>query len=288
MLWLIPALLSALFDSLKDIASKKSLKDVEPEVAALANTLFAVPVVLVALLIFEKPIFDKTFWIIMSVSSIILSVSFILYMKSLKSTDVSLAIPFTAVSPAFMLVITPLLIGESTTKTGSFGVLLIVLGAYLINANKNSGSVLEPIRAVIHDKGVLLMLIVAFLWSITATLDRVILRHASPLFYMTFYYLLISVLLSINAFYKCKKPIFAQIRKNIKPLASIGIFFAIGQIAYIYAYTLTFAAYVVAVKRTNALFSVVLGAIFFKEKNLRGRLLGAAFIVLGVAIIALY
>lgn len=66
MLWLIPAIFSALFNSLKDIASKKSLKSVEPEVAALAKTLFAVPVVLVALLIFEKPVFDKTFWMIMS------------------------------------------------------------------------------------------------------------------------------------------------------------------------------------------------------------------------------
>ena len=287
MLWLIPAILSALFDSLKDIASKKSLNNVEPEVAALANTLFAVPVVLIALIFFEKPVFDRTFWIIMSVSSIILSVSFIIYMKSLKSTDISLAIPFTAVSPAFMLVVTPILIGESTTRTGSFGVLLIALGAYLLNANKNSRSVLEPIRAIMHDKGVLLMLLVAFLWSITATLDRIILMHASPLFYMTCYYLIISVLLSINAIYKCKKPIFPQIRKNIKPLASIGIFFAIGQIAYIYAYTLTFAAYVVAVKRTNALFSVVLGAIFFKEKNIRGRFFGALLMVIGVAIISL-
>ncbi|MCK4555658.1 MAG: hypothetical protein KAT83_03550 [Candidatus Aenigmarchaeota archaeon] len=52
--------------------------------------------------------------------------------------------------------------------------------------------------------------------------------------------------------------------------------------------TLTLAAYVIAVKRTNTLFSVVFGAIFFKEKNIRGRLLGAALMVLGVAIISLF
>ena len=287
MLWLIPALLSALFDSLKDIASKKSLKNVEPEVAALANTLFAVPVVLIALILFEKPVFDKGLWIILFISSAILASAFILYMKSLKTTDVSLAIPFTALTPAFMLVVTPILIGESTTREGGFGVLLIVLGAYLLNANKNSKNLLAPIRAIAHDKGVLLMILVAFLWSITATIDRIALRHSSPLFYITSSCLFVSLWIGAYYFFTSRNKI-NQIKANFWPLAKIGLFFGLSSIAYIYAYTLTLAAYAIAVKRTNALFSVVLGAIFFKEKNIRGRFLGALLMVLGVAIISLF
>ncbi len=287
MLWLIPALLSALFDSLKDIASKKSLKNVEPEVAALANTLFAVPVVLIALILFEKPVFDKGLWIILFISSAILASAFILYMKSLKTTDVSLAIPFTALTPAFMLVVTPILIGESTTREGGFGVLLIVLGAYLLNANKNSKNLLAPIRAIAHDKGVLLMILVSFLWSITATIDRIALRHSSPLFYITSSCLFVSLWIGAYYFFTSRNKI-NQIKANFWPLAKIGLFFGLSSIAYIYAYTLTLAAYAIAVKRTNALFSVVLGAIFFKEKNIRGRFLGALLMVLGVAIISLF
>ncbi len=288
MFWLIPAILSALFDSLKDIASKKSLKNVEPEVAALAKTAFAVPVVLIALLMFEEPVFDRTFWIIISVSGVILASAFVLYMKALKTTDVSLAIPFTALSPAFMIFITPLILGETTTKVGTVGVLLLAVGAYLINSKQAPKGVLGPLRALAYDKGVRLMIFVAFLWSITASIDRIVLRHASPLFYVTVYYIYISVLLLINALLRRKKSITQQIKSNFSALAGIGIFMGFSLIAYIYAYTLTLAAYVIAVKRTNALFSVVLGAIFFKEKNIRGRLLGAALMVLGVAIISLF
>lgn len=287
MFWLILSVLSAMFDSIRDAASKKSLKNVEPELAALSNAIFAAPVMLAALIIFEKPVFDSTFWSVVAIHSIILALAFLLYMKSLKTTDVSLAIPFTALSPAFMLILAPLLLGENTTNAGSAGVLLIALGAYLVNAKKASGGILEPFRAAWRERGVMLMVLVAFLWSITATVDKIALRHASLLFYLTIDYIFISILLYANLLMSRKKQALQQIKSNFWTLAGIGVFFALSGIAYVYSIKMTFVAYALAVKRTSILFSVILGALLFKEKNIRERLLGAALMVAGVAIISL-
>ena len=53
------------------------------------------------------------------------------------------------------------------------------------------------------------------------------------------------------------------------------------------AINLTFVAYVISVKRTSALFSVILGKIILKEKGIKERLLGAAIMVSGVFLITI-
>lgn len=288
MLWLVLSVLSALFDSLKDVSSKKILNNVSPEVAAFANAAFAVPITLLAFLAFESASFDIAFLKISAINGMILSVAFLLFMNSLKSTDVSFAVPFTALSPVFMLFLTPILIGERASLNGSAGVVLVALGAYILNAKGGAGGALGPVRAAMRDRGVMLMICVAFLWSITATVDKMALKHATPLLYITVFYIFTAVWLMINALLKCRKTAAAEIRSNILPLAALGFFWGLSGTAYILAIKSTMVSYVVAVKRMNALFTVLLGALLFKEKNLRERLLGAVLMVAGVAIISVF
>jgi uncharacterized membrane protein len=42
----------------------------------------------------------------------------------------------------------------------------------------------------------------------------------------------------------------------------------------------------IAVKRTSLIYSTILGYLFFKEKNIRQRLIGVIIIVIGVFLIA--
>lgn len=288
MFWLIPAALSALFDSLKDVSSKKILKNVSPEVAAFANAAFAVPVTFLAFLAFESASFDIAFLKIAAINGLILSIAFLLFMKSLKSTDVSLAVPFTALSPVFMLFLTPILIGERASLHGSAGVALVALGAYILNAKGGIGGVLGPIRAAMRDRGVMLMICVAFLWSITATLDKMALKHATPLLYITVFYIFTAFWLMLNALLRRRKTAAAELRNNFLPLAVLGAFWGLSGTAYIVAIKSSMVSYVVAVKRMNALFTVLFGAFLFKEKNLRERLLGAALMVAGVVVISVF
>ncbi|MGZ7066894.1 MAG: hypothetical protein ACXVHT_01170 [Methanobacterium sp.] len=45
--------------------------------------------------------------------------------------------------------------------------------------------------------------------------------------------------------------------------------------------------YVIAIKRTSTIMSVLFGSLIFKEKGIKGRLLGAGIMVLGVILITL-
>jgi uncharacterized membrane protein len=53
------------------------------------------------------------------------------------------------------------------------------------------------------------------------------------------------------------------------------------------AVQLTLVAYVVAIKRTSTALSVIWGALFLKEKNIREKLLGVGIMLAGVTLIVL-
>jgi uncharacterized membrane protein len=68
----------------------------------------------------------------------------------------------------------------------------------------------------------------------------------------------------------------------------IGFLYALMLACQYYAYTLAQASYVIAVKRTSLLFSILLGGIFFKEINIRERLLGGVVMLIGVILITVF
>ena len=53
------------------------------------------------------------------------------------------------------------------------------------------------------------------------------------------------------------------------------------------AISMTIVPNVITVKRTSALFGIVWGKLFFKEQNIKERLLGAIIMLLGVLLIAI-
>ena len=68
---------------------------------------------------------------------------------------------------------------------------------------------------------------------------------------------------------------------------AIGIGVAAMTMLHFAALALTQVAYMVAVKRSSLLVSVIIGRVFFEERGLRRRLPGAAIMFAGVLLIGL-
>ena len=303
MLWLILALLAAFFESIKVVLSKKSLSEETNEyIVAWSMRFFALLFLLPLLLFIKIPVIGNQFWEALFISGLINTITTILYMKALKLSDISLSHPMTTFTPFFLLLTAPFLLGEFPNIYGLIGVLLIVLGAYSMNISKFNEGFFAPFKALITEKGPILMLAVAFLWSITGTYDKIGLLNSSPIFWV----ISIHVFLTITLFpimiiksknkstNKIEKNIFdnlfiakKQIVSNIRILALIGLSVALLHICQTIALSLTLVVYVSAIKKLSVLMSVIFGYLFFKEKNIKERLFGATIIVIGVIIIAL-
>ncbi|RMH69169.1 MAG: EamA family transporter [Gemmatimonadetes bacterium] len=286
MLWLIFALLTAVFNSLKDLFSKRSLlRDVHPYLAAWSHNVFALVLLIPTLWVDGIPNIHPPFWRAFVVSGFCNVLAIILYMKALHASDLSLAAPMITFTPLFLLLTAPLVVGEFPTRTGLMGVLLIVSGAYLLNRQPGR-DIGAPLRAIVSDPGCRWMLLVAILFSISATFDKVGVQNSSPVFWSTS----ISILMGLAIFPLTFRT--GSIRQLTQPyyltlLIPIGVLSGLTLICQMSAIQLTLVAYVISIKRASVILSVLYGGLILGEKGLKQRLVGAVIMVAGVILITL-
>ncbi len=287
MTWIVFALLTAVCESLKDVFSKKGLANIDEYVIAWSLRFFALPFLLPVLFFVKTPTLTKDFWLALFLGGGINAICTILYMKAIKQSALSLTVPLVALTPMFLLLTSPFMVGEFPDLSGVIGIVLIVSGSYVLNFKTATRGYFAPFRALLQEPGPKLMLLTAFLWSISANFDKIGIQNSSPLFWSLAATVFMSLALIPILLYKSPRAV-QQIPVVFKKLLPLGFFCALTVIFQMLAVSLTLVAHVIAIKRTSTVMSVVWGHLIFKEEGLRNRLLGASIMIVGVLLISLF
>lgn len=283
--WVFYALITAFSLATADAISKKAMGRSDEYVIAWVREGYALPFLALAFFFIDIPSLDRTFYLSLLFMIPLEIVAIILYVKAIKLSPLSLTVPFLAVSPVFIILIAFLILGEVPDRSGLLGIVLIVMGAYLLNIKTTKEDLLGPLRAIRRERGSLLMIIVALIYSVTATLGKVAVQHSSPIFLGIFYPFLLTLILSLILWGKGLLP---EVRSRPKTFLAIGLFTAIMIFTHFKAISMTDVAYMISVKRASLLFSVIYGKILFSEENIRERLAGSMLMIAGMASITLF
>lgn len=275
----------ALFAATSDALTKKALQNHSTLVTAWVRLAYTIPFLLPFLFFIEIPHLDATFWTTIVVLIPLEITAMLLYTAALQVSPLSLTLPFLSLTPVFTVLTSFLILGELPDKSGAAGIALIVAGAYFLHVNLTKKGVLEPFKAIGKERGSLLMICVAFIYSITSNLGKLAIQHSSASFMAIFYLPFISLTLL---------PLAAGGGMRLRHLRSGGtLFFLIGlsqalmALTHFTAISMVLVPYMMSVKRLSLLFGVLFGGIFFHEKHLRERLLGSFLMVAGVVFILL-
>lgn len=285
-MWITYSLLTAFFIATSDALTKRALVSRDEYVVAWIRLLFALPVLAVSLLFVEIPRLDKTFWIATVCALPLEITAIILYTKALKVSPISLTMPFLALTPLFLIAMSYLILGERVSLQGGIGILLMAMGSYTLNLHKIRHAILEPVKAIFREKGSVMIIIVAFIFSITSSLGKMAIEHSSPIFFGSFYFILVTLLFTPIALGKHRGRISLS-KKDIIPLTSIGITYAMMIIFHMLAMSLTNVAYMISIKRTSLLFSILYGYVLFKEEKIAEKTLGSIIMFIGFLMIVL-
>ena len=285
MLWVIFALITALSLSTADALSKRAMAKSDEYVIAWVREGYALPFIALAFFFIPIPHLDKTFYLSVLILLPLEITALILYVKAIKISPLSLTIPYMALSPVFIIIIAFFLLGELPEASGFAGIFFIVAGAYLFNAKAGRSGLLGPIKAIAKERGSIFMIIVAVIYSITATIGKIAVQHSSPIFFGFFYPLLLTIVLSMVVGIKGT---LYQVASRPIVFLFIGIFTAIMILSHFLAISMADVAYVISIKRTSLIFSVFYGWIVFKEVNIRERLLGSVLMLAGVVCITVF
>lgn len=106
--WIVLALLAAFLESLKDLSSKSSMRTLSPQLTGLAASAVPIPILLTFLIMTPSwPTVDPQFFLALAVSGSLNVLAMFQFMRALQESDLSLAIPFIAFTPIFLLVTSP-------------------------------------------------------------------------------------------------------------------------------------------------------------------------------------
>lgn len=276
------ALTTAVALSLADVFSKKALASSEDMVIVWVREGYALPFLALGFLFIPVPSLDWVFWRTVAILLPLEIAGLVLYVKAIRLSPLSLTVPFMALSPVFIIVFAFVFLGELPTRGGVAGIVLIAAGAYLLNASASSRGLLAPIKAAFKEPGSLLMMIVAFIYGFTSTLGKVAVQHSSPVFFGFAYPFMLALVMGAYLVWRGR---FMLVFSRPRAFLPIGLCTAVMISTHFMAISLTQVAYMISIKRTSLLWSVIMGRLIFKEANLTDRLLGSAVMLAGVMLI---
>lgn len=280
-MWVIYALLCALFLATSDALAKRILETEDERWVAWIRISLAAPFLLPFLFFTPVPALDRTFWIATAAALPLEILAILLYIRAIKISPLSVTVPFLAFTPIFLVVVAYLVLGERPGSRQLLGIICIVAGGYLLNVRASKEGLLGPVRAVFREKGSVLMLLVALIYSVTSTLGKLAINHSGPVFFGAIYFTLVTVAFS---------PFVLAGNGRPRPrwrwgLLGVGLFYGLMALFHYLALSMTQVAYMISVKRTSIIFSVVYGWLLFRERDIGERLLGSAVMLVGVVLV---
>ena len=287
MLWVLYSLISAFSWATADVFTKKISHEVDDNLIVLSRFLYGTPFVLLILFFIIIPKIDSSFWLVLALILPFEVSAWILYIKAIRLSPLSLVLPFLSLTPIFLVFTSFIILGELPTIIGFFGILLIVIGAYILNLKESNKDFFGPFKFMLKERGIIYMIIVAFLFSINSNLGKIFVLKSSLLFFTAIFMPITAIPLFLIVYFTSRKKLI-QIKTNFKSFFFVGLFFALMQIFNFLAIQLIIVPYMISIKRTSSIFGVLYGKFMFKEKNIKQRFLGAAVMLIGAALIILF
>jgi len=285
MLWAALALFGAVLDSGYYALAKRSLASLPDEVLAAGAFLAASGLLFLVSFAEGVPPVSPTLMQPVLVTGTINIISAGLVFFALRRTDLSLAVPVITFTLVFLAGTSFIVLGEVPTVAGMAGILLIVLGAFAIQASPGrKGASLPWDRD--RWKGTVVMLTVAFLYSLSLPYDKAVVLASDAVFGSALVNLFIGsafvAAVLIRGSWRRALP-----RDVMVAAPGLGLILLGETVAINLAYTVQIVPYVIAVKRLSILFSVLIGGLVFREEGLAWRAVGAVVMIGGVVLIVL-
>ena len=166
--------------SLLDL-TRKSLVEKIPALPLLFFVTAGMIPLFAAWVVLDDPATFQPGYLLPATISILLNIAANLaFFEAIRVSPLSITIPLLSFTPVFATVLAVPLLGEVPTGMQALGIALVVVGAFVLNlVAGDSVSVGTIWKAFTRERGVPLMLLVAFLWAATIAFDKMAVERSS-------------------------------------------------------------------------------------------------------------
>lgn len=285
----ILSLIVAFLISLRAVFEKKALEQIDEFILTFGLRFFAGIIIISVMFFFgvERSV-EEGFLPLVVIGAIISTFATVFALKGLKYGDLSLVSPIVTFTPLFLLITSPIIINEFPSFLGLVGVLLIVLGSYILNISKLKIGYLEPIVSLFKNKGVRYMFLASIVWSIGSNIDKLGVTASSPLIWSASINFLSAVMIFPFVLKRITLLNEKISKKYLFMIPTIGIIAALSSVVQLYAIGLILVIYVISLKRLSVIFQVFFGRFIFHEENFKERFAGVIIMTVGAILIIVF
>ncbi len=268
--WYVFALLASLFLAVAHIFEKKVLTIEHSVEYASTKTFFTLLFALFIIPFADLNISIENLLFLYFVS-LFVTMAIVFRVKAFRHMDLSLAVPFLNFQPLVIVIFAFLFLGETITLSQLFGILIIVFGAYLLEADGHLRNYKQLFEKIKSSKYLHYILYAIIFMSIEAILEKKYLSLNPNFFTFTFYFwffTFVNFLLIIIFRYDGINQIKKGIRESKLWIVLISFFMFASSIMTFKAITLGPISLVIAIKRLGSVFSTVVGGLTYHEPHI--------------------
>lgn len=267
---------------------KLTNNQVSPEFIVMMSYLFFV-ILSIPVLIIEQPFsLPGEFWIYIVLLGVFDIFGNMFLVKSLKSIDLSVFGPLNSFKPVFALLISIVVLSEIPSIVGVAGVIVIILGSYMLGYKPKAERAKQSRTRL--GRGVVFRFLAIALTSIAAVFSKKTILMSSPVITLV-YWSLIGFPLSMVFFYRTRVRLKEELQRAVsfkKQFLGLFLSFLALQLFTLLTFQKVFVGYSLALFQLSGLISVLFGYHFFKERNLKYRIVGSIVMCIGAIFIALF
>jgi drug/metabolite transporter (DMT)-like permease len=286
-MWFGLALLSALFQVLRNMSMKHLGRTLDDTINVWGRFTFLLPFTAGFVLWQGIPPLQPGFWFYVVLFGVSQTAATLSLAKALRLSDISIVTALWKLSLLFLVVFAFLSLGEKPSLLGLVGILISMVGVYLLNVQKSRVSVWAPLRELFVDRGLRYTLLSAALYAPTVVLIKQIIVRSDAYFANLMAYLAASLIILPLALWRSATH-FVQIPRHWSSFIGMGLFACLASVCHSLAYQLTLTSYVEAAKQAEVLFALGIGYLVFQERaRVRAILPGSLIILLGMVLLHL-
>jgi len=284
--WYVYAIGSALLGTIFVLLRKKALKKehaLEFESARSISMAF----LLLLFLPFIKINVDLKILALLYFATFLGSVGIIFTSRAYRHDQISHVFPLANLRPFFVLILAYLFLGETVTSQNIVGIIILLLGAYALEADHHFSDLLYPIKSIFKTKSSFYMISAIGIFSITALIDKYLIdNYFDPITLLFLAWIFIAINLNVYHGFKFGFREIKQVFKETNYLPILIAVFSIGaNLLYLTAIQKAYVSLVTPVIMLSTLFVVFIGGNFFKEDNVLSRVLISTAMLAGVYLI---
>ncbi|OHA00984.1 MAG: hypothetical protein A3C07_05145 [Candidatus Sungbacteria bacterium RIFCSPHIGHO2_02_FULL_47_11] len=296
-IWVFLSLIAAMLWALDNILDKHLLTDKLKNAYSyniLTNLNDVLPVIVIP--VFAPVHYDPIFSVVALLFGALTVVSLVYYNKAMVKEEASRVAAFEWTSPIFVAILSFLLFREALSLGGYLGILLIVIGAFILSRKKQGKIIISP--------ALWLVIIFSFLFAVGDVISDFSLNYMN--FWSFFFWAsigsVVSALLMLR-FPKIRRDFRAEMRtlemKVFLMILAVSVIYYIAEVFFYAALSLGPVSLVVAIVATQPMFTFIysLGLSLYKPEFLREqtdgfnvitKFLGIIMIIGGAGLVAIF